>query len=1743
MRRILSPLSLLVLILSAAFAVGVVGSAPEVTPPELRHGLQPAGPALTPEQSAYVESLIRRSEPAAVSAHADKDLPLIDVWYGNVQDFGAPGLAQNWCNILGTVTDPDTIQTLTYSLNGGAEIPLSIGQDFRRLAEPGDFNVDLAAADLLNGANTVIITATDLLDNVSADTVTVNYDAGAAWPLPYAVDWDTVTALQRSAQISDGRWEVQGGGLRTLQVDYDRIVMFGDRTWTDYEITAPVTFHAIEQPGPNSGSSGGFGFVTRWTGHTDVPVSGWQPKSGWLPSGAFCYYRVASTELQLDDLSDPNVQIDIGDTFFFKIRVTSTPGAGGLYKAKVWEQGTPEPAAWNLIKQRNASDEPAGSVLLYAHHTDVTLGDVVIEPIAVTISNVQAVMTDDTTALITWDTDQPADGRVEYGLTAAYGLQVDDPALVTEHAVELTGLTPNQTYHYRITSAVAGGDEDQTGDLTFSTVNWNVRSDDFNVCELDTDVWTWVDPLGDGSLQLNGSQAVISTPGGVEHRLWGFSPTEYWVNVPRLVQPADNEDFTMEVKFESTIDAYFQTQGVYFRQDESNLMFVHFAFDQVNGTEIVALKLVNGDGQNLGDWGASVGSLGIEPLSARIQRSGNQWTVWYSLNDGADWQLYKTFTHAMVLNEVAVYCSNSGAPAPAMTTVVDYVLNTTDPIGVEDEFLLQAPVLDPIADVLMDVGESLAVPVSATDPDLDVVTLSASGLPAWASFTDFGDGTGELSLNPGLLNGGAYQLTVTAADPCGLEDSQTFWVRVGPGISSDDFNACALDPAWTFTDPLGTATLHLSGTQAVIELPEGLAHTAVGTGPGDFEDTTARLLQGCNNVDFELQAFFDTAVDTTGRRMGLLVRQDADDFLQAVAESDALDQPVLSLVRFTGGARVVVLGPVTLSGQTLPSVGLRLNRFGPVWSLLYSLNGGASWLPAGQANSVLQATQVGVFAGNSGSPAPAFDVSVDYVFETASPVSPEDPLSLHAPVLTALDDQFLIENAFVSLPLAATDLDGEFPALTAGSLPAFAVLTDNGDGTGHLDLAPQLGDAGVYDLQITATDDCGLWDRTSFRLVVGSGIQADFVSDDFSGCDLNTGVWTVHDPLGDGTVVQDTLHLSLAVPAGTAHDAWGTGPSAWYNEVLRVSQPTVDGDFSLEFRLVSGLTGQWTMAGVMIGQDENDFLRLEFGSDDNQFTQIAALRVTNGVGANFGDWGLDIAPALTRPLRMRVVRKGDQWTQSYSLDDGVTWQLYKTFTHVLTMSEISFYAGNSGGSAPACTAVFDYVFNLASPIVPEDGHPCGSGPEPVTDLAAARGPAVDADGTMPIHLTWTPPAYATTLDLYRKGFGFAPEYDDQGGAVPAAPSDPSSEGWEYVGNVDSALGAYDDEPTVRDQWFYVAVSVDDEMNTAAPSAPTAGALNHKPADVYDGSMPGMGDNHVDLIDLPLLDAVYGLTDLDGGWDPALDIGPTEDGTPLARPLTDNLVDFEDLMMFALQADSALAPEGQPGGGTNSLKLVFNDYATVGDTFSVDLVLSADGTLQGLSVPLTWNTDVLTLQGYTVGPMLGAQGAPAWAASAAPGVVDFVLLGEDGPTFSGEGVLLTLVFRVEQLGAAAPGFGTVDARTPANTAGLVTTSVEDGVTGVEQLPAQTVLLANTPNPFNPSTQVAFELARDGRVSVEVYDMRGSLVRTLVEGNLTAGSHSVRWDGRDASGRGVASGTYLLRLRADGQDQRRRMMLLK
>ncbi len=77
-------------------------------------------------------------------------------------------------------------------------------------------------------------------------------------------------------------------------------------------------------------------------------------------------------------------------------------------------------------------------------------------------------------------------------------------------------------------------------------------------------------------------------------------------------------------------------------------------------------------------------------------------------------------------------------------------------------------------------------------------------------------------------------------------------------------------------------------------------------------------------------------------------------------------------------------------------------------------------------------------------------------------------------------------------------------------------------------------------------------------------------------------------------------------------------------------------------------------------------------------------------------------------------------------------------------------------------------------------------------------------------------------------------------------------------------------------------------------------------------------------------------------------------------------------------------------------------------------------------------------------------------------------------------------------------------------------------------ARARLLANVPNPFNPSTTINYELPTDAQVRISVYDLSGRLVRILEDGSRTAGLHSVQWDGRNAQGSPQASGMYFVRL---------------
>ena len=99
-------------------------------------------------------------------------------------------------------------------------------------------------------------------------------------------------------------------------------------------------------------------------------------------------------------------------------------------------------------------------------------------------------------------------------------------------------------------------------------------------------------------------------------------------------------------------------------------------------------------------------------------------------------------------------------------------------------------------------------------------------------------------------------------------------------------------------------------------------------------------------------------------------------------------------------------------------------------------------------------------------------------------------------------------------------------------------------------------------------------------------------------------------------------------------------------------------------------------------------------------------------------------------------------------------------------------------------------------------------------------------------------------------------------------------------------------------------------------------------------------------------------------------------------------------------------------------------------------------------------------------------------------------------------------------------------------------VDDGIT----IPKDITLGQNFPNPFNSSTGIKFS-TEGGEINLAIYDISGSLVKTLTDGIFDAGSHSVIWDGKDNSGISVSSGIYFYRLSDSKGEIVRRMTLLK
>jgi predicted CXXCH cytochrome family protein len=171
----------------------------------------------------------------------------------------------------------------------------------------------------------------------------------------------------------------------------------------------------------------------------------------------------------------------------------------------------------------------------------------------------------------------------------------------------------------------------------------------------------------------------------------------------------------------------------------------------------------------------------------------------------------------------------------------------------------------------------------------------------------------------------------------------------------------------------------------------------------------------------------------------------------------------------------------------------------------------------------------------------------------------------------------------------------------------------------------------------------------------------------------------------------------------------------------------------------------------------------------------------------------------------------------------------------------------------------------------------------------------------------------------------------------------------------------------------------------------------------------------------------------------------------------------------------------------------------------------------------------------------------WTASPSPDVQYYALYQgryAAAPPISGEPYLL--VTDTAAVVAAPHSYGIVAIDYGGNASVFNSSNISQiRTTNIKSNPAPaTALLGNAPNPFNPTTEISYQLHEATKVTLTVYNILGQPVRTLVSGTQVAGSHSANWDGRDSNGLHVASGAYIYVMSTEkGFRSNGRMLLLR
>ena len=485
----------------------------------------------------------------------------------------------------------------------------------------------------------------------------------------------------------------------------------------------------------------------------------------------------------------------------------------------------------------------------------------------------------------------------------------------------------------------------------------------------------------------------------------------------------------------------------------------------------------------------------------------------------------------------------------------------------------------------------------------------------------------------------------------------------------------------------------------------------------------------------------------------------------------------------------------------------------------------------------------------------------------------------------------------------------------------------------------------------------------------------------------------------------------------------------------------------------------------------------------------------------------------------------------FSNDSGTSWP-----DGWVAYAAISAWTLTSGDGTKTVTGEFrDAAGNVLGPLTDDITLDTGL-PGAVADIAASA-------QHEEVLVTWDDPGDPDLdeLEIWRGlwyesvGDGSVyPEYDDHADeTIPTRPATraaaDASDEWEWAGTVALGTQTFTDAIVDRGVYYYEVFAKDTAGNYGPYASANDRATNYWLGDVSDGTY-GQYDGLVTLADVTVLATYYGQSFGVGDLQCEMDIGPTDDHGGYGIPLTDQTVNFEDLMIISLTF-GYVAPLPLQDKGTEYVSL---EWRRLDDTHYALQLVEPCLNLKGLRLwaPLSSSTTVT----LSKGELLEQQAGNTFLANDEHAGLDagLAVLGTD-VCILGQGELLRLELSAP-MDLLPEGF-------VARSIDNEELEVRIEATDTPEIPLHFRISQNYPNPFNPKTTIRLDLPEAEDVRMIVFTPDGRQVAVLQDGVLPAGSHEIHWMGGDLHGGEACSGVYFCRIEAGDRTEIRKLLMIK